>query len=552
MATSCGVGACAGTAGASTCVDGALIDSCDPLEGAGEEICNGADDNCDGLVDEDGEGGSVCGPLDTEATCPEAVVADTTLEVTPSNPLDASHEGFECLLDDGAWAPCAAGDTFELEHGSHLLHVRAVDGAGHADPTPVVCSFAVDTVPPDTIIELHPADPTRDPVALFGFASDEQPVSYRCALDPAMTPPPADAYTACAATTRFEGLGDGPHVLWVFAVDEAKNADPSPASYGWTVDGSAPETEITSPPVGAVLVGDAVSFEYASPGAPGHSTFQCRLLDQEALWTPCDTGVASWEDLAVGAYTFEVRACHAATGVCDGTPAREDFHVVDALCGVPFELTCEERLTVDAPAEACAWTGVASATATHDCLITVSVDVSSASYPVGVHAIRFAGDDGQGHGDACETALAVRDVTPPSVACGAWEPKLGRVRALGSDACGVSLSVELTACAPAGDPTADAPAETACPVSADGDSLVLDAEPSVAMEVTYTVHAVDPSGLDAQKTCSVTVAPTPGGADPAGSDSGCGSAPGGGSTTPWVLLAMLLVTGSIRRTRVSR
>ena len=54
----CGVGVCARPLGA--CVDG-QFPACEPLQGAGVELCDGQDNDCDGQVDEDdGEGGD-CG-----------------------------------------------------------------------------------------------------------------------------------------------------------------------------------------------------------------------------------------------------------------------------------------------------------------------------------------------------------------------------------------------------------------------------------------------------------------------------------------------------------
>ncbi|MDH3727617.1 MAG: MopE-related protein, partial [Myxococcales bacterium] len=53
VGTTCGVGACAGT-GATSCVDGTEEDSCMPGSGASNDLtCNGGDDDCDGLIDED-------------------------------------------------------------------------------------------------------------------------------------------------------------------------------------------------------------------------------------------------------------------------------------------------------------------------------------------------------------------------------------------------------------------------------------------------------------------------------------------------------------------
>ena len=59
-ASTCGVGICSGQ-GIVRCVDGAEADDCDPFTGATTEVCNGFDDDCDGLTDEDFEGlGGAC------------------------------------------------------------------------------------------------------------------------------------------------------------------------------------------------------------------------------------------------------------------------------------------------------------------------------------------------------------------------------------------------------------------------------------------------------------------------------------------------------------
>jgi hypothetical protein len=52
LATSCGVGAC-GASGSTSCVLGAVVDSCSPAEPAADDTsCDGVDDDCDGQNDE--------------------------------------------------------------------------------------------------------------------------------------------------------------------------------------------------------------------------------------------------------------------------------------------------------------------------------------------------------------------------------------------------------------------------------------------------------------------------------------------------------------------
>jgi hypothetical protein len=50
--TTCGVGACSGNTGATSCVSGGVVDSCNPVAGATPETCNNIDDDCDGTTDE--------------------------------------------------------------------------------------------------------------------------------------------------------------------------------------------------------------------------------------------------------------------------------------------------------------------------------------------------------------------------------------------------------------------------------------------------------------------------------------------------------------------
>ena len=80
-ATSCGTGAC-GAAGALECLGGTLVDSCEPGTPAGHDaLCNGEDDDCDGSVDEDYvDSATACGVGACGATGATACVAGAVVD----------------------------------------------------------------------------------------------------------------------------------------------------------------------------------------------------------------------------------------------------------------------------------------------------------------------------------------------------------------------------------------------------------------------------------------------------------------------------------------
>ncbi|MCB9601659.1 MAG: hypothetical protein H6720_15150 [Sandaracinus sp.] len=97
--TSCGVGAC-GATGATSCVGGALVDSCTPgTPAANDATCNGIDDDCNGAVDEDFVGTATscgigaCGATGT-TTCSGGAVVDSCTPGTPAA-NDATCNGLD-------------------------------------------------------------------------------------------------------------------------------------------------------------------------------------------------------------------------------------------------------------------------------------------------------------------------------------------------------------------------------------------------------------------------------------------------------------------------
>ncbi len=170
---------------------------------------------------------------------------------------------FECSLDNGPWTACASPTTyFGLVDGSHLFAVKAIDGAGLADPTPATYAWVQDTTPPETTITAKPPAITRDASASFTFtgADAQAPASaltFECSLDGA-------PWSACSSPQGYAGLSEGSHYFAVRAADDLGNIDTTPATYGWLVDRTPPSISIVSPADAArFLIGAAATASYS-------------------------------------------------------------------------------------------------------------------------------------------------------------------------------------------------------------------------------------------------------------------------------------------------
>ncbi len=109
-----------------------------------------------------------------------------------------------------------------------------------------------DTTPPDTSLSTTPANPSGANVSFTFSGSDDitpgASLTFQCSLDNA-------AFTTCASPQAYNGLSDGSHTFKVRAVDAANNADPSPASFTWTVDATPPTVSRNSAADGCTMPG---------------------------------------------------------------------------------------------------------------------------------------------------------------------------------------------------------------------------------------------------------------------------------------------------------
>ena len=250
-----------------------------------------------------------------------AVPPQTTIHNKPTNPSTSTSAAFtfsssepngalwECTLD-GQSVDCLSSPfvAVNLAVGSHTFEVAAIDAMDNIDPTPATYTWVIDTLPETTLGNTPPAS-TPSTSASFTFSSNESNVSYECSLDGA-------AWAACSAPVNLSGLSIASHTFQVRAKDSPRNQlDPTPASFTWNVvDGTAPNTSITSVQTGSISFSFTGSDNHSPTGA---LTFQCRL--DGAAFAAC-TSPKTYADPGAGSHTFEVRAVDQAGNV-DGSPA---------------------------------------------------------------------------------------------------------------------------------------------------------------------------------------------------------------------------------------
>ena len=174
------------------------------------------------------------------------VAINTTITGAPLDPSNSADAGFtftsnkpgstfECRLDSGVYAACASPKDYTgLSDGEHTFYVRAIDAAGNPDPTPAAYTWEINISEVGTSITSAPVDPSSSADARFTFNSSEPGSTFECRLD-------GGAYEVCTSPKYYTGLSDGEHTFHVRAIDAAGNPDPTPASYTWVIDTSAPQ-----------------------------------------------------------------------------------------------------------------------------------------------------------------------------------------------------------------------------------------------------------------------------------------------------------------------
>ena len=201
----------------------------------------------------------------------DKIAPETSLTAGPSAPVASTSASFEftsnepgtftCSLDSGAYAACGSPKNYSsLAQGQHTFHVRATDAAGNVDASPVVRTWTVDTVAPDTVLTATPPVLSGSSSARFEFgASGGEPATFGSTLD-------GGPLQACDSPFTYSSLADGSHTVTVTASDTLLNTDATPASHTWTVDTADPGTTLTTKPA-TLARSSTAAFAYTSDEA---------------------------------------------------------------------------------------------------------------------------------------------------------------------------------------------------------------------------------------------------------------------------------------------
>ena len=342
------------------------------------------------------------------------VAPDTTITAGPSGAFASTNADFmyvsseaggtfECRLDGAPFAACGSnGKSYgSLAQGAHTFDVRAVDAAGNVDATPASRTWTVDTITPYATITAGPTGTVAVNGATFEFHGSETGATFDCQVD-------SGPVVACDSPKSYSALSDGAHVFSVRTRDAAGNMS-LPASRGWTIDTTPPETTITSTIVALTSSnGASIAFQASESGA----TFRCRL--DGAAFAAC-TSPASLTGLSEGAHAFQVYATDV-VGNADATPASATW-TVDT---VPPDTTLTSTPPAATASNSAQFSFSSEPSATFECRldgIAFSGCVSGISYgglSNGVHSFAVRARDGAGNVDASPATYAwTVDLVPP-------------------------------------------------------------------------------------------------------------------------------------------
>jgi outer membrane protein OmpA-like peptidoglycan-associated protein len=161
---------------------------------------------------------------------------------------------------------------------------------------------------PDTQLLTWPSALTTATSATFTFAAADAGSTFECSIDG------GSSWQTCTSPQVYTGLADGARTFSVRATLSGM-VDPTPATYGWTIDTTAPTTVFGTKP-SAVTASATANFTFSTNDL-GVVTYQCSL--DGVAFSLCPTP-KSYSGLADGSHTLQVKATDA-LGNIETSPA---------------------------------------------------------------------------------------------------------------------------------------------------------------------------------------------------------------------------------------
>lgn len=275
-------------------------------------------------------------PAPSITAAPNAASNDTT----PSFSFADAEPGvtFNCRLSSGGFPACSSPKTYTLGEGSYTFFVKATDAAGNESQA-TSFNWTIDTTAPTTAIQdPKPPSLTNSGSADFTFTGSDAGTGlsgFQCRLDG------APDFTSCSSPKRYSSLLDGSHTFRVRAIDAAGNADPSPATWTWTVDSTPPAKPVIQHSPGNPDGHSSWTFTY-SDSEP--VTFHCQVdaLAVETCGVNSNSGSYTTPTLSDGSHTFRVYATDAAGNTGDAESFTWTIDTVSPLVTIsngPSQLT---------------------------------------------------------------------------------------------------------------------------------------------------------------------------------------------------------------------
>ena len=141
-------------------------------------------------------------------------------------------------------------------------------------------SVNIDKASPETTITSSPPDTSTTGDATFDFGGTDaiSGVShFECQLD-------GGGFGPCTGPQSYTGLDNGSHIFEVRAIDVADNVDQIPASYGWTIDVTGPNTppSVEAGPAQTIMLPFIVNLSgtVTDDGQPGPLTVEWSMISR--------------------------------------------------------------------------------------------------------------------------------------------------------------------------------------------------------------------------------------------------------------------------------